>query len=199
MPDHPGDVTRLLHQIGSGNQAAANELVPLIYDELRRLANACMRRERPGHTLQATALVHEAYMRLLGQREVAWNDRAHFFAVAATLMRRVLLDHARKRHTAKRGSAPHKATLEEGLLIADEHLEDVLTMDECLTRLAAIDERQARLVELRFFAGLDVEEIAAVMGISTATVKREWASAKAWLHREMTGRKGHDAGSVAAG
>ena len=198
MADKPGDVTRLLHQLGSGNQAAADELVPLIYDELRRLANACMRRERPGHTLQATALVHEAYLRLLGQREVEWNNRAHFFAVAATLMRRVLLDHARKRHTAKRGAAPHKATLEEGLLVADEHLEDVIIMDECLTRLAAIDPRQARIVELRFFAGLDVEEIAAVMEISTATVKREWASAKAWLHREMTGKKGRDSGSVAA-
>ena len=106
MPDTPGDVTRLLHQLGCGNPDAANQLTPLIYDELRRLANACMRRERPDHTLQATALVHEAYLRLLGQRQVEWNDRAHFFAVAATVMRRVLLDHARKRHTAKRGSAP---------------------------------------------------------------------------------------------
>src|SRR5215472_8327141 len=133
MAGKPGDVTRLLNQIGHGNAAAANELAPLVYEELRRLANACMRRERPGHTLQATALVHEAYLRLLGQREVVWNDRAHFFAVAATLMRRVLLDYARKRHTAKRGCAPRKATLEEGLLIAEEHLEDVLSLDECLT------------------------------------------------------------------
>ncbi len=199
MSDKPGDVTRLLQELGHGNPNAVNELTPLIYDELRRLAGACMRRERPGHTLQATALVHEAYLRLLGQHEVEWHNRAHFFAVAATLMRRVLLDHARKRHTAKRGSAPNKATLDEGLLIAEEHLDDVIAMDECLTRLAAIDPKQARMVELRFFAGLGVEEIAAVEEISTATVKREWASAKAWLHREMTGGKGRDPGSVAAG
>src|SRR5438552_17530632 len=130
MADKPGDVTRLLRHFNCGNSQAANELAPLIYNELRRLASACMRRERPGHTLQATALVHEAYLRLLGQRDVEWHDRAHFFAVAATLMRRVLLDHARKRHTANRGSAPRQATLEESLLIADEHLDDVLIMDE---------------------------------------------------------------------
>ena len=198
MAEPPGDVTRLLHQLRRGNAQAAEELVPLIYDELRRLASACMRRERPGHTLQATALVHEAYLKLLGQREVDWHDRTHFFAVAATLMRRVLLDHARKRHTAKRGCAPHKATLEDSLLISDEHLDDVLAMDECLTRLAAIDPQQARLVELRFFAGLNVEEVAGAMSISTASVKREWASAKAWLNREMTRGKASDAGPMAA-
>ena len=199
MADKPGDVTQLLRRLNGGNSQAANELVPLIYNELRQLAAACMRREQAGHTLQATALVHEAYLRLMGQRNVQWNDRAHFFAVAATLMRRVLLDYARKRHTAKRGGAPRKATLEEGLLIAEEHLEDVLALDQCLTRLAAIDPQQARLVELRFFAGLDVEETAAVMGISTATVKREWSSAKAWLNREITGRKGRGSGALAAG
>jgi RNA polymerase sigma factor (TIGR02999 family) len=199
MAETPGDVTQLLHKLRRGNAQAADELVPLIYGELKRLASACMRRERPGHTLQATALVHEAYLKLLGQREVEWHDRAHFFAVAATLMRRVLLDHARKRHTAKRGAAPHKATLDESLLISDEHLEDVLAMDECLTRLAAFDPRQARLVELRFFAGLDVEEVAKIMSISTATVKREWASAKAWLNREMTKGKASDAGPLATG
>ena len=197
MAGEPGDVTRLLHQLKQGDAQAANELVPLIYGELRRLASAVMRRERPGHTLQATALVHEAYIRLAGQREVEYHDRAHFFAVAATLMRRVLLDHARKRHTAKRGSAPHQATLEEGLLISDERLDAVLALDECLIRLAAIDPRQARLVEMRFFAGLSVEEIAGILGISTATVKREWSSAKAWLNREMSGGKGSDTGSVA--
>ena len=197
MEESPGDVTRLLHQLRRGNAQAADQLVPLIYDELRRLASACMRRERPGHTLQATALVHEAYLKLLGQREVEWHDRAHFFAVAATLMRRVLLDHARKRHTAKRGCAPHKATLEDSLLVSDEHLDDVLAMDECLTRLAAIDPQQARLVELRFFAGLNVEEVAEIMSISTATVKREWASAKAWLSREMTRGRASDAGPLA--
>jgi RNA polymerase sigma-70 factor (ECF subfamily) len=199
MPDAPGDVTRLLHQIARGSPQAVDELAPLIYDELRRLASACMRRERPGHTLQATALVHEAYLRLLGQRDVVWHDRAHFFAVSATLMRRVLLDHARKRQAAKRGSAAHKATLDEALLISEDHLDDVLAMDECLNRLAAFDPKQARLVELRFFAGLNVDETATVMNISTASVKREWASAKAWLHREMTGNTAHDTGPVATG
>jgi len=198
MAVNPGDITRLLREFRRGNAQATEQLISLIYAELRRLASACMRRERPGNTLQATELVHEAYLKLLGQREVEWHDRAHFFAVAATLMRRVLLDHARKRHAAKRGSAPHKATLDEALLISDEHLEQVLAMDECLTRLAAIDAQQARLVELRFFAGLNVEEIAEIMSISTATVKREWAYAKAWLHREMTRGKASDAGPLAA-
>src|ERR1044072_5006687 len=128
MADTPGDVTRLLHQLRRGDSQAADELIPLVYDELRRLASACMRRERPGHTLQATALVHEAYLKLLGQREVEWHDRAHFFAVAAMLMWRVLLDHARKRHTAKRGSAPLKAALEDSLLIYNEPLEDLPVM-----------------------------------------------------------------------
>jgi RNA polymerase sigma factor (TIGR02999 family) len=186
MPGKPGEVTQLLNQLSGGRQEAAEQLAPLIYDQLRRLAGACMRGERPGHTLQATALVHEAYVRLVGQEHVEWQNRAHFFAVAATLMRRVLLDHARRRHAFKRGSGAHQVTLHEAILIAEDHLPDVLALDQCLTRLAAIDARQARLVELRFFAGLDVEEVAAVMGISAPTVKREWRSAKAWLHREMT-------------
>jgi RNA polymerase sigma factor (TIGR02999 family) len=198
MADKSGDVTHLLRQFNCGDSQAANELAPLIYNELKRLAAACMRRERPEHTLQATALVHEAYLRLMGQRNVQWSDRAHFFAVAATLMRRVLLDYARKHHAAKRGAAPRKATLEEGLLITEEHLDDVLALDDCLTRLAALDPRQAHLVELRFFAGLNVEETAEVMGISTATVKREWSSAKAWLNREITGGKRSDSGTVEA-
>jgi RNA polymerase sigma factor (TIGR02999 family) len=158
-----------------------------------------MRRERPGHTLSATALVHEAYLRLMEQRNVQWNDRGHFFAVAATLMRRVLLDYARKHHAAKRGAAPLRTTLDETLLVAEQHLEIVLALDECLTRLAAFDPQQARLVEMRFFAGMSVEETAGVMGISTATVKREWSSAKAWLNREIAGGKGRDSGAVAAG
>jgi RNA polymerase sigma-70 factor (ECF subfamily) len=190
MAEKPGEVTQLLRLLNSGNSHAANELAPLIYNELRRLAAGCMRRERPGHTLQATALVHEAYLRLMGQRNVQFNDRAHFFAVAATLMRRVMLDYARKRHSAKRGAAPRQATLDEGLLIAQQNLDDVLLLDECLTRLAALDPQQAHLVELRYFAGLNVEETAEVMGISTATVKREWSSAKAWLNREITGGNG---------
>ncbi len=199
MTDKPGEVTRLLRQLNGGNAEAANELAPLIYNELKRLAGACMRRERPGHTLTATAVVHEAFMRLIDQRNVDWSDRAHFFAVAATLMRRVLLDYARKRHAVKRGAAPRRQTLDEGLIIAEQHLDDVLALDECLNRLAALDPQQARLVELRFFGGLNVEETAGILGISTATVKREWSSAKAWLTREITGGKGRDTGAVAAG
>ena len=199
MADSPNEVTRLLRQMQQGDELAAERLAPLIYNELRRMAGAMMRRERSGHTLQATALVNEAWLRLSGQTDADWHDRSHFFAAASTLMRRVLLDHARRRHAAKRGSAPHRALLEEGMLIAEEHLDDVLALDECLTRLAALDARQARLVEMRFFAGLSVEEAAGLLGLGTATVKREWSSAKAWLHREMTKGIGHDAEPVAAG
>ena len=199
MGQTPGDVTRLLRQLGGGHAQAAEQLAPLIYDQLRRLAGACMRGERLGHTLQATALVHEAYLKLVGQEHVEWQNRAHFFAVAATLMRRVLLDHARRRHAAKRGAAGRQITLDEHLLIAENNLPEVIALDECLTRLGRIDAKQARLVELRFFAGLDVEEIAEVMGISSATVKREWRSAKAWLHREMTREGDRGAGSLAGG
>src|SRR5437867_370734 len=132
MPGKPGEVTQLLNQLSGGRQEAAEQLAPLIYDQLRRLAGACMRGERPGHTLQATALVHEAYVRLVGQEHVEWQNRAHFFAVAATLMRRVLLDHARRRHAFKRGSGAHQVTLHEAILIAEEHLPDVLALDQCL-------------------------------------------------------------------
>jgi RNA polymerase sigma-70 factor, ECF subfamily len=156
----------------------------LIYRELHKLAAACMRRERPGHTLQATALVNEAYMRLLGQQDVAWQNRSHFYGIAAQIMRRVLLDYARKHQAAKRGG-PHKVRIDEALLVGEQQLDMVLAVDEALTRLEQLDPRQSRVVELRFFAGLDVEQTAAVMEISTATVKREWQFAKAWLQREM--------------
>lgn len=185
MSERAGEITRLLGQLHSGNESAAAELVPLIYAELHQLAASCMRRERPGHTLQATALVHEAYIRLLGQREVDWQNRSHFFGIAAQVMRRILLDYARKHHAAKRGGPREKVRIDEALLVSDDQLEAVLAIDESLSRLEKIDPRQSRVVELRFFAGLNVEQTAAALGISTATVKREWQFAKAWLQREM--------------
>jgi RNA polymerase sigma-70 factor (ECF subfamily) len=185
MSEHAGEITKLLGQLRSGNDSAAAELVPLIYAELHQLAASCMRRERPGHTLQATALVNEAYIRLLGQREVDWQNRSHFFGIAAQVMRRVLLDYARKHHAAKRGGPHEKFRIDEALLVSDDQLEAVLSIDESLSRLEKIDPRQSRVVELRYFAGLNVEQTAVALGISTATVKREWQFAKAWLQREM--------------
>jgi RNA polymerase sigma factor (TIGR02999 family) len=156
-----------------------------VYGELRRVAGRAMRNERPGHTLQPTALVNEAFVRLAGNTGIEWQDRAHFFGVAARLMRQILVDYARKKHAAKRGGAA-RVTLDDSLLISDDHLGDVMAVDEVLARLETLDARQGRIVELRFFAGLSVEEVAEVMEISTPTVKREWQSAKAWLHRELT-------------
>jgi RNA polymerase sigma factor (TIGR02999 family) len=150
------------------------------------MAGAYMRGERPGHTLQATALVNEAYMRLIGRQEVQWENRAHFLAISAHTMRQVLLDHARRHHADKRGGIDaRKVEIDEELCIAADRLENVIVMDEVLERLAQIDPRQSRLVELRFFAGLSVEEAAEVMSVSPKTIKREWRSAKAWLHREL--------------
>jgi len=186
MPETGGEVTRLLGQLRAGKQEAGNQLVPLIYDELRRIASAQMRRERPGHTLQATAVVHEAYMRLAGEQGIPWQNRAHFFAIAAQTMRRVLLDYARQRHAGKRGGeGARKVTIDAELLIGDDRIEEVVALDEILERLSEMDPQQGRIVELRVFAGLNVEETAEVMGISARTVKREWRSAKAWLDREL--------------
>ena len=186
MPEASGDVTRLLGQLRAGKQDAADQLVPLIYDELRRIAGAQMRRERPDHTLQTTAVVHEAYMRLAGEQEVPWQNRAHFFAIAAQTMRRVLLDYARQRHAGKRGGeGARKVEIDAELLMGDNRIEDIIALDEILERLSEMDPQQGRIVELRFFAGLNVEETAEVMGISARTVKREWRSAKAWLDREL--------------
>src|ERR1700730_17604274 len=185
-----GDVTRLLGQLRAGKPDAANQLVPLIYDELRRIAGAQMRRERLAHTLQPTALVHEAYMRLAGEQEIQWQNRAHFFAIAARTMRRVLLDYARQHHAERRGGeGARKVDIDAELLISNHRLEDVLVVDEVLSRLTEMDSEQGRIVELRFFAGLNVEETAEVMGISPSTVKREWRLAKAWLDRELATAK----------
>jgi len=186
MPDAAGNVTALLGQLRAGNQDVAGQLVPLIYNELRRIANAQMRRERAGHTLQATVLVHEAYLRLAGDQEIQWQNRAHFFAIAARAMRQVLLDYARQRHAEKRGGGgAQRVEMDVDLLGGENRIEDIVALDEVVTRLSELDQQQGRIVELRFFAGLNVEETAEVMGISDRTVKREWRSAKAWLHREL--------------
>jgi RNA polymerase sigma factor (TIGR02999 family) len=181
----PGEITRLLGEIGQGQKEAVNQLLPLVYDELHKLARGYFRRERGEHTLQPTALVHEAYLKLVDQRAPVEN-RGHFLALAATQMRRILLDYARKHHAARRGSG-NKVTLEDTMAIATDQDLDMIGLDRALQKLAALDPDQSRLVELRFFGGLTVEETAQVMGISPATVKRSWSSARAFLHREITG------------
>ena len=180
-------VTELLREWTSGNSAAMDELLPYIYDELRRRAARYLRRERINHTLQTTALVHEAYLKLVDQKAVQWKDRGHFFAVAAQAMRRILVDHAKHKNRAKRGGdlpdLQIDTSIENAIL---ESKVDIESLDEALSRLALIDPDQERLVELRFFAGLSLEEAAAVMDISRATAAREWQVAKSWLHRELT-------------
>ena len=180
-----GDVTALLAEIRKGNQRAEAELIPLVYDELRRLAGSYMRREHPGHTLQATALVNEAYLKLSQQRSVSWENRAHFFAIAARVMRRILVDHARSRGRHKRGGDQQRMPLEDVYLGSNDHMETVVDLDWALNRLTSEHPRQSRIVELRFFGGLQVEEIAAVLHISPKTVKRDWSVARAWLYREI--------------
>lgn len=185
MSESSIDVTMLLKQLSDGNQDVLAELIPLVYDELRQLAAYHLRQERRNHTLQATALVHEAYLRLVDQHRVDWKNRSHFFGVAAHLMRRILLMHARKHHAAKRGGSVPTISLDDAVVFTREQSADLVALDELLTRLAELDSQQARVVELRFFGGLSVEETADLMEISTATVKRDWAMAKAWLAREM--------------
>ena len=191
-----GEVTQLLAKVRDGSQDAANQLVPLVYAELRRMAGAYMRSERPNHSMQATELVHEAYMRMVGATPANPQNRAHFFAIAANTMRQILLDHARKRSAGKRGGAAlRQVDLDAELFVAHDSLDDVIIIDELLTRLNGIDPRQSRLIELRFFAGLSNEEAGEVMGVSEATVKREWRSAKAWLHRELQASRSGFGGS----
>ena len=180
------DVTALLKAWSQGDQSAFDELVPLVYDELRRQAERYMRRQPPGHTLRATALVHEAYLRLGDHERAGWQSRAHFFGVASKVMRSVLVDHARGRHRVKRGGSARPVTLGAADQVAGESPDvDVLALDEALTRLAEFDADKSRLVELRYFTGLTIEETAEVLGISPATVKREWIAARAWLRREL--------------
>jgi RNA polymerase sigma factor (TIGR02999 family) len=180
------EVTQLLLDWSDGDQAAFDALMPLVYDELRQMARHYMSRERPGHTLQTTALVNEAYLRLVDQKRVHWQNRAHFFAVAAQAMRRILIDYARKQRYAKRGGGAPKISLEEVAVMSQERAADLVALDEALTILASIDPQQSRVVELRFFGGLTIEETAEVLRLSVDMVKREWATAKAWLSREMS-------------
>ena len=180
-------IAQLLADWANRDPAARDRLLPIVYDELRRLAHHFMRGEREGHTLQTTALVNEAYLRLAGIDGLQWRDRAHFFAMAATLMRRVLVDYARQRGRDKRGAGVSVTSLDEHA-IAPQPAVDVVALDDALERLAAVDPQQARVVELRFFAGLSVKETAEALGVSAATVKRDWATAKLWLYNELTTR-----------
>jgi RNA polymerase sigma factor (TIGR02999 family) len=179
------EVTRLLHQISGGDASAVERLVPLIYAELRQIAERAMRHERSDHTLQPTALVHEAFLRLVGKPDLSWESRAHFLNIAAQAMRRVLLMHARERRAGKRGGGLDRVTLDEQLVGSAERGVDLIGLDESLERLAAVFPRKARVVELRFFAGLGIEETARVLEISPATVKREWDFARAWIRRDL--------------
>ena len=182
----PQDVTRLLIQLTDGNRTVLDELLPLVYSELRSLAANYLRRERSSHTLQPTALVHEAYLRLVDQNQVRWQNRAHFFGVAAQMMRRILVDHARGHNAEKRGGEIPKLSLDENVDVTDERATDLIALDDALTALAALDEQKSRIVELRFFGGLSVEETAEVLGVSAPTVKRQWRMAKAWLYGQVS-------------
>ncbi len=182
------EVTQLLVQLRGGNRAVLDQLLPLIYDELRRLASSYLRRERSNHTLQPTALVHEAYMRLIDQREVHWQNRAHFFGVAAQMMRRILVDHARKSGAEKRGGEFQIIPLDDNFDVSDERAAELIALDDALKTLAEIDEQKSRVVELRYFGGLSIEETAEVLGVSAPTVKRQWSMAKAWLFGQVERR-----------
>jgi RNA polymerase sigma-70 factor (ECF subfamily) len=189
MSSARGDVTPLLHEVTRGNQDALTQLMPVIYGELRRLAAHCMRDERTNHTLQPTALVHEAYM-LLVKQKVEWQNKAHFFAVAAQMMRRILIDHARTNLRKKRGGKQIKVSLDEVYLFSEDRSDELMALDESLTRLAERDLRQSRIVEMRFFAGLELKQIAGLLGISEKTVKRDWQVAKMWLYADLRERDG---------
>ena len=177
------EVTRLLVAWGKGDQAAHHQLMPLVYDELRRLAHGYMKRERSGHTLQTSALAHEAFLKLVDQKDARWQNRAHFFAIAAQAMRRLLIDSARQRKSLKRGA--EKISLDDAPTIPVEDDQNLLALDQALTELAQFDEEQCRIVELRYFAGLTIEETAAALRISPSTVKREWEIARTWLYQRM--------------
>jgi RNA polymerase sigma factor (TIGR02999 family) len=185
LESDPGEVTELLLQLRAGNRSAEERLIPLVYDKLHQLAAIRLRHENPHHSFQPTALVHEAYLRLTRLREIDWQSRSHFFAVSATLMRRILVDHARANQARKRGDREITISLNEALYPAPEREPEILALDDALDRLARLDQRQAKIVELRFFAGMSEEEIGQVLGISARTVKRDWRAAKAWLFAEL--------------
>jgi len=188
LPSDPSNqVTVLLTRWNQGEAAAREALVPLVYEELRRVARRCLAEQRRDHTLQSTALVHEAYLRLVGRSSVHWQDRVHFFAVAARLMRGILVDHARKHKASKRGGGDVTLLLDEAATLPKKKKEvDLVALDDVLTRLAALDARQSQIVELRFFGGLSIDDVALALEISPATVKREWATARLWLHNAMS-------------
>ncbi len=186
MNDHAElPITQMLLDWSGGDKAALERVMPIVHGELHRLAHRYMNRERPGHTLQTSALVNEAYLRLVDQRNVKWNSRAHFFAIAAQMMRRILVDYARSHLYAKRGAGAVHVSLTNADLVSNQATAEVIALDEALTRLLSIDPQQARVVELRFFGGLTIKETAEAMGISVDMVKREWSTAKAWLYREI--------------
>jgi RNA polymerase sigma-70 factor (ECF subfamily) len=186
MSENRQEISFLLEEWSSGNQSALDQLMPIIYDELRRLAHAYMKRERAGHTLQTTALVNEAYLKLVNQERAQWHNRKHFFAVSAQLMRRILVDRARTKNYQKRGGGEQTLSLDEALTIsADNQAAEIIALDEALKELSAFDERKSQVVELRYFGGLSVEETADVLKISPVTVRRDWATAKAWLYSRI--------------
>ena len=181
------EITQMLREWNSGNPQALDNLLPLVYDELHRQARNYLRKERPGHTLQTTALINEVYLKLVDRRDVSWENRSHFFAVAAVAMRRILVDYARAKHSEKRGGDNIKLSLADAMSVATpENSVDLIALDEALTRLGERDERQVRVVELKYFSGLSLEETAEALGTSRATVARDWEMARAWLHRELT-------------
>ncbi|MEQ1764150.1 MAG: sigma-70 family RNA polymerase sigma factor [Pyrinomonadaceae bacterium] len=187
----PHEISRLLQSSSEGNRGALDELLPLVYDELRRQAHRFLRRERRNHTLQTTALIHEAYLNLVEQNRVRWQNREHFFAISANLMRHILVNHANARHRKKRGGSAEDLELDDSILIPSKSKDfDLLALDEALDRLAERDKQQAEIVELRYFGGLTIEETARVIGISPATIKRDWKLTKAWLYRELSGDHG---------
>jgi RNA polymerase sigma factor (TIGR02999 family) len=186
MKPSPNEVTSLLLAWSNGDRAALDKLIPLVHDELHRLAHHYMRQERAGHTLQTTALANEAYVRLIDQRSVRWEGRAHFLAIAAQLMRRILVDYARSRCYAKRGGEARQVSFDESAIVSPQRGSELVAVDDALTELAARDSRKSQIVELRFFGGLNIEETAEVMGVSASTVQREWRRAKAWLYEAIS-------------
>ncbi|MDQ3198058.1 MAG: sigma-70 family RNA polymerase sigma factor [Verrucomicrobiota bacterium] len=185
------DVTQLLQQMSRGDAEAPAKVIPLVYEELRRLARSYLQRERLGHTLQPTAVVHEAYLRLVQEKEIDWENRSHFFAIAARVMRQILVSYARAHHTAKRGGGAHKLSLEAAEFVPQESADDLLALDEVLRDLAKVYPRQSQVVECRFFGGMDTKEIAAALNVSEKTVLRDWSFAKCWLFRELTREAGY--------
>ena len=185
MTPSPTEVSQLLLDWSNGDKTALDRLTPLVYEELHRLAHRHMRLERPNHTLQTSALVNEAYVRLVDQRNLHWKNRAHFFSIASRLMRRILVDLVRAQHRTKRGGGALQVSLDEAPTVSRDRAAELVALDEALTNLAAIDQRKSQVVELRFFGGLSVEETAEALGVSPVTIKRDWSTAKAWLYREI--------------